>query len=89
MVPNDLFDRPKAGFAIPLSQWLRGPLRAWAEELLGERRLADQGWFNSVAVRRRWLQHLTGQRDSAAAIWAILMFQAWLDEQRGRTALAA
>jgi asparagine synthase (glutamine-hydrolysing) len=89
MVPDDLFDRPKAGFAIPLSQWLRGPLRAWAEELLGERRLADQGWFNSVAVRRRWLQHLTGQRDSAAAIWAILMFQAWLDEQRGRTALAA
>jgi asparagine synthase (glutamine-hydrolysing) len=86
--PSELFDRPKAGFAIPVGEWLRGPLRSWAEELLDERRLAREGWFDARAVRARWREHLSGRRDSRAAIWAILMFQAWLDEQRS-TALAA
>jgi asparagine synthase (glutamine-hydrolysing) len=79
--PRELFERPKAGFGIPLGEWLRGPLRGWAEELLDERRLRSQGWFDAAVVRRRWQQHLNGRRDSPPAIWAILMFQAWLDEQ--------
>jgi asparagine synthase (glutamine-hydrolysing) len=74
--------RPKSGFAIPIGQWLRGPLRDWAEALLDERRLTGEGWFDSAVVRRRWCEHLSGRRESAAAIWAILMFQSWLDEQR-------
>jgi asparagine synthase (glutamine-hydrolysing) len=80
--PSELFKRPKSGFGIPLGQWLRGPLREWAEELLDERRLAGEGWFDAAVVRRRWREHLSGRRESTPAIWAILMFQCWLDEQR-------
>jgi asparagine synthase (glutamine-hydrolysing) len=80
--PRELFERPKAGFGIPLGEWLRGPLRDWAESLLEERRLSREGWFDSHAVQRRWRDHLNGRRDSPSAIWSILMFQAWLDEQR-------
>ena len=80
--PQSLFDRPKAGFAVPVGQWIRGPLRDWAEELLAERRLAGDGWFDPGIVRARWADHLSGRRDSTAAIWSILMFQAWLDAQK-------
>jgi asparagine synthase (glutamine-hydrolysing) len=74
--PQELFERPKTGFSIPLADWLRGPLRPWAEELLGPR-LEQDGFFDAAAVRRRWQAHLTGERDGAAALWAVLMFQAW------------
>jgi asparagine synthase (glutamine-hydrolysing) len=80
--PPKLFERPKTGFSIPLADWLRGPLRPWAEDLLGAGLEAD-GYFDAAAVRRRWRQHLAGERDGAAALWAILMFQAWQEEQIG------
>jgi asparagine synthase (glutamine-hydrolysing) len=79
--PKALFDRPKAGFGIPVGEWLKGPLRPWAEELLDRRRLSGQGYFDADIVRRRWQQHLRGESDSTPALWAILMFQAWLDGQ--------
>ena len=78
--PPALFDRPKAGFAVPIGAWLRGPLKPWAEELLDERRLLSEGWFDPRKVRRRWDDHLSGRSDATAALWSILMFQAWLDE---------
>ena len=81
--PAALFERPKTGFAVPVGTWLKGPLRAWAEELIDERRLAQEGWFDARAVRRRWDDHLSGRRDSTPALWAVLMFQAWLDQQDG------
>ena len=81
-VPSDLFDRPKAGFAVPVGDWLKGPLRPWAEELLDASRLGSEGWFDPSKVRRRWTEHLSGRRDSTPAIWSVLMFQSWLDEQR-------
>jgi len=80
--PRELFDRPKSGFGIPIGHWLRGPLREWCEDLLNEPRLAQEGWFEPSVVRARWREHLNGRRDSTAAIWAVLMFQSWLDEQR-------
>ena len=80
--PRKLFERPKAGFAIPIGQWLRGPLRPWAEELLAPARLATEGYFDAGAVAARWRDHLSGRRDSTPALWAVLMFQAWLAEQR-------
>jgi asparagine synthase (glutamine-hydrolysing) len=89
LVPSELFDRPKAGFGVPLGDWLSGPLRPWAEDLLDQRRIAQEGWFDPAIVRRRWGLHLSGRRHSANAIWAILMFQAWLSEQRVETAAAA
>jgi asparagine synthase (glutamine-hydrolysing) len=76
-VPQVLVDRPKAGFAIPLGQWLRGPLRPWAEDLLEVRKLREGGWFDPQVVRGRWQAHLDGSREGASALWAILMFQAW------------
>jgi len=75
--PRALFERPKAGFAIPVGEWLRGPLRPWAEELLEPRRMSQEGYFDARIVARRWQEHLSGRRDSTAALWAVLMFQAW------------
>jgi asparagine synthase (glutamine-hydrolysing) len=79
--PRALFERPKVGFAIPIGSWLRGPLRPWAEELLAPARLAGEGYFDAAAVQTRWRDHLSGRRDGTAALWAVLMFQAWLAEQ--------
>jgi len=75
--PAALFDRPKAGFAVPVGEWIKGPLRPWAEDLLDRGRLSREGFFDADAVDRRWRQHLSGMRDSTPAIWAVLMFQAW------------
>jgi asparagine synthase (glutamine-hydrolysing) len=77
-VPQELVERPKAGFAIPIGQWLRGPLRDWGEELLSEWRLRKEGYLDTAVVRSLWTQHGSGRRDWAARLWNILMFQAWL-----------
>jgi asparagine synthase (glutamine-hydrolysing) len=78
-VPKELIDRPKAGFAIPVGQWLRGPLRDWAEALLDEKRLEVEGYFYPKPIRDKWLQHLTGRYDHTPSLWAVLMFQSWLE----------
>jgi asparagine synthase (glutamine-hydrolysing) len=77
-VPRELIDRPKAGFGIPVGQWLRGPLRPWAENLLDQNRLNFEGYFYSEPIRKKWAEHLSGRRDHTASLWAVLMFQAWL-----------
>jgi asparagine synthase (glutamine-hydrolysing) len=79
--PAELFERPKVGFGIPVGAWLRRPLRDWAENLLDERRLREGGHFDAAIVRRRWTEHLLGQRDGTAALWSVLMFQSWLEAQ--------
>jgi len=76
-VPAPLIDRPKQGFAIPLAEWLRGPLRPWAEDLLSPSALSDTGLFTSDIIGRRWAQHVTGARNWAPHLWNILMAQAW------------
>lgn len=76
-VPHELIERPKAGFAMPIGQWLRGPLRAWAEALLDENRLKREGYFDAVSVRQRWSEHLQGKQNDTSFLWAVLMFQAW------------
>lgn len=77
-VPRELIDRPKAGFAIPIGEWLRGPLRDWAEALLETSRLRQEGFFDPAPIRETWAQHLSGRYDWTSRIWNVLMFQAWL-----------
>lgn len=80
-VPKQLIERPKMGFGIPLEYWLRHELKDWAEALLNEKRLREEGFFNVSLVRKRWTEHLTCKHNWAYSLWDILMFQAWLDEQ--------
>jgi asparagine synthase (glutamine-hydrolysing) len=76
-VPPELIERPKMGFGIPLGEWLRGPLRAWAESLLAEHRLRDSGLLESSRVRQCWQQHLSGQRNWQYLLWDVLMLESW------------
>lgn len=77
-VPRELIERPKAGFSIPLGEWLRQPLRDWAEALLEPSRLRSQGYLDAAKVERTWHQHLSGNYDRSPYLWNVLMFQAWL-----------
>ncbi len=77
-VPRSLIERPKMGFAVPLSAWLRGPLRRWAEELLEAGRLRREGFFSAPAVQELWSEHVGGRRRNEFALWRILMFESWL-----------
>ena len=81
-VPRHLIERPKMGFGIPLDKWLRGPLRDWAEALLSESRLTNDGFFHAAPIRKAWTDHLSGNRNMHHPLWVILMFQSWLDQER-------
>jgi asparagine synthase (glutamine-hydrolysing) len=76
-VPRELIERPKAGFGIPVGDWLRGPLRGWAEDLLSEENLRRDGLIDPVPVRQAWAEHLSGRRDWTHRLWIILMLMAW------------
>lgn len=81
-VPPKLVDRPKMGFGVPMDQWLRGPLKEWAESLLDKKRLTDQGFFQVDPIQKKWQEHLSGKRNWQYYLWDILMFQAWVNNER-------
>ncbi|CAM5275169.1 asparagine synthase (glutamine-hydrolyzing) [Eoetvoesiella caeni] len=81
-VPQELVDRPKKGFGVPLAAWLRGPLKDWAAALLDESRLRSEGVFHAGPVLQKWREHQSGRRDWSPHLWGVLMTQAWLDQTR-------
>jgi len=78
-VPKELVERPKMGFGVPIDDWLRGPLREWAEELLDESRLRREGFFHVAPIRKKWVEHLSGKRNWQYHLWGVLMFQEWFN----------
>lgn len=77
-VPRELVDRPKRGFEVPLADWLRGPLKPWAQDMLAPGRLATEGFFEPSVIMRHWREHQSGRRNWHRRLWPVLMFQSWL-----------
>lgn len=88
-VPRSLFERPKQGFTLPLDQWLRGPLRDWAESLLARPGLAHTLGLDRTHIQLLWNDHLSGKQNNQRALWAVLMLQAWLDSSTQNPAVPA
>jgi asparagine synthase (glutamine-hydrolysing) len=78
-VPQSIVERPKMGFSVPLSEWLSGPLRAWAESLLAKDKLVEQGYLNADLVKKTWHDHISRRRNNSHLLWNIIMFQSWLE----------
>lgn len=78
-LPDHLVGGPKTGFGVPFGDWLRDPLRDWADDLLAESRLRREGYLDAEAVQRVWQSHRSGDRDRRHELWAVLMFESWLD----------
>ena len=76
-IPPPLLERPKQAFSLPVAAWMRGPLRAWAEELLAERNLQDYPSLDAPEVRRQWAEHVGRRRDWRQSLWPLLMFLSW------------
>ena len=76
-IPKELIERPKAGFAIPIGEWIKGPLREWADDLLDKDALKNDGYFDPEKVSNMWSRHLKGEYGFTPRLWAILMFQTW------------
>jgi asparagine synthase (glutamine-hydrolysing) len=81
-VPQQIVDRPKMGFGLPIAEWLRGALRDWAADLLSPESLNNDDLLNSAPINKKWEQHLSGQRNWQAYLWPALMLQAWRRENR-------
>ncbi len=88
-LPSELVGGPKTGFAVPFGDWLRGPLHGWVEALLDEQRLDSEGFLDVGAVRSAWEMHRSGDRDLRHELWAVLMFESWLDAGDGSERITA
>ena len=76
-IPNHLVDRPKAGFSIPIKQWINKPLLDWSENLLCKKNIEKSGLLNFQNIEKIWKYQKNGY-DNSSLIWSILTFQEWL-----------
>jgi asparagine synthase (glutamine-hydrolysing) len=81
-VPRELIERPKMGFGVPIDRWLRGPLRDWAESLLSDRRISEDGLLDSGRIQKKWKEHLTGDHNWQYLLWSVLVLQDWLGQHQ-------
>ena len=79
-LPKEITERPKQGFSVPIEDWLRGPLKQWASELLDKNRLIKEGFFDAEMITQIWDEHLSGKRRFQNYLWNILVFQQWLNK---------
>lgn len=82
-VPQELYTRPKMGFGVPLDQWLRGPLKEWANDLLNNAMLNKHAMLNNNAIQQKWQEHLSGVCNWQYHLWDVLMFQSWYEKNHG------
>jgi asparagine synthase (glutamine-hydrolysing) len=80
-VPQQLTTRTKMGFGVPIDSWLRGPLKSWAQDLLDEKRLKREGFFDADKIGAAWRAHQSGHQNLQGQLWSVLMFQAWYEAQ--------
>jgi asparagine synthase (glutamine-hydrolysing) len=76
-VPRQLVERPKMGFSVPIDEWLRGPLRKWAEDVVTGDALRRSGLLDPTPIARGWRDLQEGRRPAGPALWAVIMFEAW------------
>jgi asparagine synthase (glutamine-hydrolysing) len=79
-LPRELFERPKQGFSVPISAWIRGPLRDWAENLLEAGRRNHADLLDTDVISRKWQEHLRGRHDWENLLWPVLMFESWAEK---------
>ena len=84
-IPPNLVERPKMGFGVPIGNWIKGPLKDWAEDLISENRLKREGYFDYIVIRQMWDQHQASKRNWQYQLWNILMFQSWLHENQSNS----
>ena len=82
-LPADLLDRPKQGFSVPLSGWLRGDLRSWSREILLDREAIGRGYFRPRAVEALLDRHAAGADADAERVWALVMLELWHQDLAG------
>jgi asparagine synthase (glutamine-hydrolysing) len=88
VVPDEVLDRPKQGFRVPLPAWLRGPLASWAKHQMFDSALASRGFFNRGYVDELWNRHLGGVQDHSFDLWCLVNLGAWYDRWIDRRAAA-
>ena len=81
-LPEHLTNKPKRGFSLPMADWLRGPLRLWADELLSTERIIKEGYLEDYLIQEKWVEHKKGLKDWSQDLWCVLIFQMWLDENK-------
>ncbi len=77
IVPDSVLQKPKQGFAVPLANWFRGPLRHRIEALSGKDAPVAQ-WVDGDAMRRVTAEHLAGRREHPGLIWRLVVLNGWL-----------